>query len=77
VKTLAISVFKAHALEAIGRVASTREGLVITKRGKPVARVVPYQPDAAAPVPGTLADALVFEKDIVTPLGKGIWESAR
>jgi len=77
VKTMAISAFKAQALQAIEEVAATREGLIITKRGKPVARVIPYSNDAAYLVPGRLADALVREADIVTPLGPDAWEATR
>ena len=75
--SMAISVFKAHALQAVGRVASSREHIVITKRGKPVAQVVPYQAPAATLTPGRLSEALVFEKDIVSPLGCGEWEATR
>ena len=75
--SMAISVFKAHALQAVGEVASSRVGIVLTKRGKPVAQVVPYQAVAATLTPGKLSAALVFEKDIVSPLGAEIWESAR
>jgi len=75
--SMAISLFKAHALQAVGRVASSREGIVITKRGKPVAQVVPYQPRTATLTPGKLSEALVFEKDIVSPLGAGMWEATR
>ena len=74
---MAISVFKAHALQAVGRVASSRESIVITKRGRPVAKVVPYQAPASALVPGKLSEALVFEKDIVSPLGVEMWEAGR
>lgn len=76
-KTMAISMFKAHALQIVDRVASSRELVVITKRGKPLARVVPYQPDVKVPVPGKLSEALVFEKDIVSPLKKEMWEALR
>ena len=75
--SMAISVFKAHALQVVGRVASSRERIVITKRGKPVVQVVPYQPPAATLIPGKLAEALVFEKDILSPLGAEMWEAAR
>jgi len=75
--SMAISVFKAHALQAVGRVASSKVGLVITKRGKPVAQVIPYQSTAATLTPGKLASALVFEKDIISPLGAEMWEAAR
>lgn len=72
-----ISEFKARALETIGRLAKSRESIIITKRGKPVARVIPYVPTSDAPAPGKLAAALVFEKDIVSPLGAELWEAGR
>lgn len=75
--TMAISVFKANALQVVGRVARSREGIIITKRGKPVAQVVPYQPAVETLTPGRLSAALVFEKDIVAPPGAGMWEAAR
>ncbi len=76
-KAMAISAFKAHALQAVDQVAKTRESIVVTKRGKALVRVVPYQPVSSAPVPGKLAQALVFEKDIVSPLGAELWEASR
>ncbi len=75
--SMAISVFKAHALQAVGRVASSRNHIVITKRGKPIAQVVPYQPSDATLQPGKLSEALVFEKDIISPLETGMWETTR
>ena len=76
-KTMAISVFKAQALQAIDRVACAREPIVITRRGKPLAQVVPYQSGSKTPCAGRLSRALVFEKDIVTPLGADMWEVGR
>jgi prevent-host-death family protein len=73
-KTMAISEFKAHALRVLTEVAKSRETILITKRGKPLAQVVPYRRSEMKPVPGKLADAFVFEKDIVTPLGEESWE---
>ncbi|MFH0880205.1 MAG: type II toxin-antitoxin system prevent-host-death family antitoxin [Lentisphaerota bacterium] len=75
--SMAISVFKAHALETIGRVSKSKERIVITKRGKPIAQVVPYQLQSATLTPGRLSQTLVFEKDLVTPLGKAMWEASR
>jgi prevent-host-death family protein len=75
--SMAVSTFKAHALETFKRVAGSRESVVITRRGKPVARVVPYISPVAKAVPGKLAETLVFEHDIVSPLEKGLWEAAR
>jgi prevent-host-death family protein len=40
-KTVAISELKAHCLRLVDEVARQRRVLVVTKRGKPIARVVP------------------------------------
>lgn len=76
-KSIAISEFKAHALRVVQRVASSREPMVITKRGRPLAQVVPFLPPSKASGAGKLAAALVFEKDIVSPLGAELWEVNR
>lgn len=76
-KTMAISEFKAHALKVINEVAKSQETVVITKRGKPLAQVVPHRQPGVKPTPGKLAEAFVFEKDIVTPLGEGLWEACQ
>jgi prevent-host-death family protein len=76
-KTLAISEFKTHALKVLNDVAKYQETIVITKRGKPLAQVVPYRKSVMKPAPGKLADTFVFEKDIITPLGEGLWEACR
>ncbi len=76
-KTMGISQFKAHALRILDQIAKTREGIVITKRGKPLAQIIPYRNKEPNPVPGKLAEAYVFEKDIVSPLGEEIWESCK
>ncbi len=76
-ETIGISQFKAHALKVVDRVHRTREGVVITKRGKPVAQVLPVS-DANIPVTmGHLSDTLLFEHDIITPLGGDMWECGR
>ena len=74
-RTLAITDFKAHALQVLGQVAKTRESVVVTKRGKPLAEVIPFSPDV--PRPGKLAEALVFEKDIVSPMGADMWDGCK
>jgi prevent-host-death family protein len=42
-KTLAISEFKAHCLRLLDDLAEGGGTIIVTKRGKPVARVVPFQ----------------------------------
>ena len=40
-KTISAAEFKAKCLEVLDQVAERRESVVVTKRGKPVAQVVP------------------------------------
>jgi prevent-host-death family protein len=76
-KSMAISEFKAHALKVIDGVANDHESIMITKRGKPLAQVVPFVSTENKPKAGKLASTFLFEHDIITPLGKAAWESAR
>ena len=50
---------------------------MITKRGKPLAEVVPFSGSDDTPKPGKLSEALVFEKDLVSPIGESIWDAAK
>jgi prevent-host-death family protein len=56
--------FKARCLALLDRVAETGEELVVTKRGKPVARLLP------AEVPRGLKGSIVWEGDLVSPVGE-------
>jgi prevent-host-death family protein len=67
--------FKRQLLKVLREVAETREPVVVTKRGKPLAEIVPFAEKRADP--GRLADALVFEHDIVSPLGETEWNVCR
>lgn len=74
-RTMAITDFKAHALHVLGQVAKTKEHVLVTKRGKPLAEVIPFS--EKKPSPGKLSAALVFENDIVSPLGEQMWDAAK
>ena len=58
----------------LDEVAETREPLVITKFGKPVARLVPMPP--ASTLRGALKGSVLHEDDIVASLDNE-WEAAR
>jgi prevent-host-death family protein len=62
--------FKARCLALLDRVAETGEELVVTKRGKPVARLVPVEE------PPSLKVSLVWEGDLVSPIGEA-WAAER
>jgi len=76
-ETMGISQFKSHALKILAKVAKTHETIVITKRGKPLAQISHYHNSDINPKPGKLSDALVLEKDILTPLGEEMWDSCK
>ncbi len=76
-KTMGISQFKTHALKILDQVAKSQESIIITKRGKPLAQVIPYRNSDMNPKPGKLANYLVFEKDIVSPFGEEMWDACK
>ena len=76
-ETMAVSQFKAHALKVLDQVAKSQIGIIVTKRGKPFAQIIPYRNPEGHPEPGKLANYLVFEKDIVTPLGEDMWDACK
>lgn len=73
-KIMAISVFKTNALKVIDEVAKSHESVIITKRGKAMAELIPFRSSKKEAVPGKLSSSLIYEKDIVTPLDSDMWE---
>jgi prevent-host-death family protein len=68
--------FKAHCLRLLDRVKNRRRPLVITKRGKPVARVVPLENAPPRNVFGCMKDfPLGIGDEILQPAHKA-WEDA-
>ncbi len=63
--------FKAHCLALLDEVASTRRGIVVTKRGRPVARVVPIED-----TPADLTGSVLFERDLVSPIDEE-WDAGK
>ena len=59
-KTIAAGKLKDQCLKVIDRVAATREPVVVTKRGRPVVRIVPYI--ETPPKARTLAGSILAER---------------
>ena len=72
--TIGAGDFKAKCLQLLDEVATQREALIITKRGKPVARLVPMPP--ATPLFGALAGSVLRDVDIVSPIDAD-WDATR
>jgi len=65
---VAATEFKARCLELMDRVAERRETYVITKRGRPVAKLVPADPPRKRDLFGCMADQMEIVGDIEKPL---------
>jgi prevent-host-death family protein len=68
-KTIPAGEFKARCLALLDEVAETGKPLLVTKRGKPVARVVPVE------APPGLLHSVKKEKDLVSPIEEK-WDAA-
>jgi prevent-host-death family protein len=68
--------FKAHALAYFREVEQTGRELVITDRGTPVLKLVPYRSDPGAAL-RVLRDTVVRYEAPTQPVDPDAWESAR
>jgi prevent-host-death family protein len=73
-KHVAAAEFKARCLELMDKVQRSHQGLVITKHGRPVARLVPYDSEPIDIV-GFLAGSLTSYDDVISPLDES-WEAS-
>ncbi len=71
-RTVAAGEFKAHCLRMMDEVRDRRTELIITKRGKPVARLVPVDDDMPDAF-GALRGSVRYLDDIVAP-DHAAWE---
>ena len=72
---LSISEFKAKALAIVAQVADTGEPVVVTKRGKPIAKVIPFSAETKPLQPGRMQGTVLQEDDIVSPMGAEMWNA--
>jgi len=69
-KSIPAGKFKAECLALLDRVEETREALVVTKRGRAVAQVVPMEEEE----PVSLIGSVQFLADIVEPIADA-WDA--
>ena len=78
VKTIAAGEFKAKCLALMDEVARTGEEIVITKRGKPVARLEAVKPPDEEARRKWLRDMVVYIGDVESPAADpDDWEALR
>ena len=68
--------FKARALELFRQVESTGQPIVITDRGAPVLKLIPYRKDPRQALQA-LRDTVVKYQSPTDPVGEDDWESTR
>lgn len=66
--TMAAAQFKSECLREIEHVRQTGEPLVVTKRGKPIVRIMPIIENDQGPHFGCLKDSLSITGDITAPI---------
>jgi prevent-host-death family protein len=77
-KTIAITEFKAQCLALLDDVARTGQPIVVTRRGKPLARVVPHGAGAAAHPQDSLVGTVTILGDVMSPvLPASAWDAVR
>lgn len=72
-REILVGEFKAKCLKLMDEVAVTGEELVITKRGKPVARLVPATEERPS-LFGSMKGTVKIMGDIIEPLWERRWE---
>jgi prevent-host-death family protein len=72
-QTIAAGEFKTKCLHLLDEVQQTRKEIVITKRGRAVARLVPVEKEVPS-VFGRMKGTITILGDIVAPTGE-IWEA--
>lgn len=60
--------FKAKCLKLIDEVANSHEPLIITKRGKPLVKLVPIENETPARMFGYMKGTVTVHEDIIAPL---------
>lgn len=68
--TIAAGEFKTHCLQIMEEVRRKHRSFVITKRGKPVAKLVPVDEETPVLVFGFLKGRARIDGDIVAPTGE-------
>lgn len=78
-ETVSISEFKATCLERLRKVKQTGQPILITKRGEPIAQVVPPPPPKRREDwLGCMKGTILFMGDVVSPvMEEEDWEAAR
>ena len=71
-ETLSVSQFKTTCLSVLDQVSRQKKRVLITKRGKPIAEIIPV---AGPGEKISLKDTVTFMGDIISPVAVEDWEA--
>jgi prevent-host-death family protein len=71
---LSATEFKATCLKVMESVRRSRKPVIVSKRGKPLVKIVPVEEKRPVPLFGYMKGTLKIEGDVVSPDGE-IWNS--
>lgn len=71
-RVIAAGEFKAKCLAVLDDVANGGQSVLVTKRGRPVARVVPVVEES----PRSLLGSVLYQGDLVSPIGE-VWDAEK
>lgn len=74
-KTVGASEFKTHCLKLLDEVSAGKEEIVVLKRGRPVARVLPFVPEDQAPQASLVGTMAAADDLLEPPLPSSAWEA--
>lgn len=75
--TIQASQFKARCLALMDEVARTGETILVTKNGKPIAELRPHRPPRAKSLIGLHEGQTEILGDIISPVGRGLWNALK
>jgi len=73
-ESLSVSEFKATCLAVLEDINKQKKRVIITKRGKPIAEVIPFETDHEDI---RLKDTVTFIGDIISPVAEDDWEALK
>lgn len=66
---IAISEFKAHCLEIVSKLETSKKTVIITRRNKPVAKLIPFKTPTKKTLFGSMKHRASIKSDLLKPLG--------
>ena len=74
---ISVSEFKSKALGIFSQLEGTSESIIVTRRGQPIATVMPFKSESVVATAGTLKHLLVDCDDVLNPVATSDWDALK